>query len=276
MPDASFDSSVAANARKHAARGGLGPSRRWVAGASSVLVVLAACGDDNQSAAGNADTAAACDAFVAIDEAAFVEDLEGIIAGIEDFVATAPEDVAAAVEPLLPLLRSDPEAVDESEELAVAEEASDQWAWDSCADTQIDISAYDFALVGVPNEIAAGRVGFSLVNETQTDEFHEALVLRRGDDVAGSPSEALISALGDEVSVDNTFGAFADFTLIGGGLVDPGGDDIFVVDLEPGDYVLACLLPVGSAELLEAYFGGEQVEGEYHIQQGMFADFTVT
>ncbi|MCZ7528629.1 MAG: hypothetical protein M5U14_21000 [Acidimicrobiia bacterium] len=276
MPDASPGSSVAADARKHAKRGRRGTSRRWVAGTACLLLVLAACGDDDESASGDENTAAACDAFVAIDEATFVEDFEGIIAAIEDFVATAPDDVAAAVEPLLPLLRSDPDAVDESEELAAAEGASDEWAWDNCADPQIEVEALNFAFSGMPSEIDAGRVGFRLVNATQTDEFHEALVLRKGDDVAGSPSAALISALGDEVSVDNTFGAFAEFTLVGGGLVDPEGDDIFVVDLEPGEYVLACLLPVGSAELLEAYFSGEHVEGEYHIHQGMFAEFTVS
>jgi hypothetical protein len=280
MPDVSVGSSVAANARKHARPGRGGAPRRWVAGAACFLLVLAACSDDGdddaQAATGDGSNAAACDAFVAVDEAAFAEDMEGMIAAIEDFVATAPDDVAAEVEPLVPLLQSDPEAVEESEELAVAEAASDEWAWDNCADTRIDVEAQNFAFPGMPSEIDAGRVGFRLVNETQTDEFHEALVLRKNDDVAGSPSEVLIAALGDEVSVDNTLEAFADFELIGGGLVDPEGDDIFLVDLEPGEYVLACLLPVDSAELLEAYFGGEPVESSYHVHQGMFAEFTVS
>jgi hypothetical protein len=43
----------------------------------------------------------------------------------------------------------------------------------------------------------------------------------------------------------------------------------------PGEYILACLLPVNSSELIEAYFAGEEVEGTYHFQSGMFVELTV-
>jgi len=189
MPDVSVGSSVAATGGDQATRGGGGASRRRVAGALCVLlalVLLASCSDnsddDATAATVNESNAAACDAFVAIDEASFADDMEGVISAIEDFVGSAPDDVATAVEPLLPVLRSDPEGAEESEELAVAEAASDQWAWENCTDTQIDVVAQNFAFSGMPAEVEAGRVGFRLVNETQTDEFPEAPVLRKAID----------------------------------------------------------------------------------------------
>jgi hypothetical protein len=240
-----------------------------------VTAGVTACGDDDD------DTAAACDAFVAVDEELSInEDLEAGIAAVEAFVASAPDDVADAAEPFLVLLRDDPEAAFESEELAAAETATDDWARDNCADTRVDIEAVNFAFVGVPREVKAGRVAFTLTNHTQTDEVHEALLLRKNDDVTGSADEILSAALeGHTLSVETTLGAFEQFTFVGAGLVEPpGGDgyDVFVVDLEPGEYLLACLLPVDSPEHLDRYFAGEEVDSTYHFHSGMFAELTVS
>lgn len=242
----------------------------------AAVVGLAACGDDG---GGEADTAAACDAYVAVDRAAFDEDPDGVLAGLEDFVASAPDDVASAVEPVIPVLEEDFEAGSESEEMAVADGTADDWALANCGDARVDIEAFNFAFPGVPSEMDAGRVAFNVTNHTQTDEFHEVLLLRRNDGETESPRDIIAAAVESApVSVETTFGALEHFTLVGGGLVEPeGGDgqDVFVVDLEPGEYIAVCLLPVNSAELLEPYFGGEQVQSRYHFDDGMFAQFTV-
>jgi hypothetical protein len=244
---------------------------------TAVLVsalVATGCGDD-----GDDDAVAACDAFVAIDEASINEDMEALIASLDDFVATAPDDVASQVEPLVALIGEDPEAAFESEELAAAETASDDWALANCSDSRMELEALNFAFPGLPAEVEAGRVGFTMTNKTQTDEAHEALLLRKNDDVEGSAHDVLAKALeGNPVSVETTLGALEQFSFVGAGLVEPpGGDDydVFVADLEPGEYILACLLPVDSSQHIEAYFSGEEVEGEYHFHRGMFAEFTV-
>jgi hypothetical protein len=239
----------------------------------AVLALLAAaCG---ASAAGDGDADAACDAFVAIDEASFAEDPEGVIAALEDFVAAAPDDVASAVEPLIPIFDADPEAAEESDELAVAEAASDGWAWDNCADSRFEAEAHNFAFTGIPSEVDAGRVAFSLTNHTQTGEFHEALVLRKNDDATGAPSELMLEGIGDVVSIESTFGSFEHFALLGGSFVGPEDEDVYVVDLDPGEYLIVCMLPVNSPELLEQYFSGEEVDSSYHASQGMFVELIV-
>jgi hypothetical protein len=235
---------------------------------------LGACGDDAGAAS------EVCDAFVAIDrELSINEDLEAGIAALEAFVDAAPDDVAADVEPLIPLLREDPEAAFESEELAVADAAADDFALENCHDARIDIEAVNFAFSGVPDEVDAGRIAFTITNHTQTDELHEALLLRKNDDVEGSAREVLAAALNDRpVSIETTLASFEQFALVGGGLVEPpGGDgfDVFVVDVEPGEYVLVCLLPENSAERIDPYFSGEEVDGRYHFHHGMFAELTV-
>jgi hypothetical protein len=155
----------------------------------------------------------------------------------------------------------------------------DDYARDNCPDDIVDVEAVNFALVGVPDHLDAGRVMFDVVNHTQTDEFHEVLLLRQHDDVEGSPHDVLMSALMGPTSAEQSLAALEPFDLIGATLVEPdgpGASDAFAVDLATGDYIVACLLPVDSAELLDPYFDGEQVDIVQHVHSGMFAEFTVS
>jgi len=248
--------------------------RRSIALMAMFSLAVAACGGDD-----GGEGAAACDAFIAIDQAFTLdEDLEAGTVALEDFVAAAPDNVASEVEPLIPFLKDDVEAALESDELAAAEAAGDAYALDNCGDTRVDVEGFNFAFPGMPSELEAGRVAFNLTNQTQTDEAHEALLLRKNDGVTETPHDILSSALGASISVDATLEALEQFTLVAVGFVEPeGGDtqDVFVADLEPGEYIVACLLPVNSADLLEAYFAGEELEGSSHFDAGMFAEFTV-
>ena len=264
---------------------------RWgkaVLGLAIVLVALAAlavaCGGDDggDSTATTAatDATAACDAFVAYSQAFDInEDLEAGIASLKDFAAAVPEDVAAAVEPLISRLEEDPEAVFASEGAVPGDTEADQYALENCGDTRVDVDAYNFAFVGMPSELEAGRVAFNMVNRTQTGEFHEALLLRQDDGVTETANDQLVEALGEPISVEGTINALEQFDFVAVGFVQPEGldpEDVFVADLEPGRYVLACLLPEKSPELLDAYFAGEEITGKSrHSDLGMFVEFTV-
>lgn len=250
-------------------------------GVSSVGVLVAllattttACGDDG------ADVAAACDAFIAVDQAfTLQEDLEAGVAALQDFVAAVPEDVATQVEPFVARLQEDPEAALESEELATADAASDAFALDHCADDPVDLEAVDFAYTtSMSGTMEAGRTVFNLRNHTQTGEFHEAILLRKTDDSGDGAQATLARALSTPVSIATTLAALEPFTMLAVGFVEPEGDteDVFVVDLEPGAYVFACLLPVDSPTALEPYFAGEEVGATRHFDQGMYVEFTVT
>ncbi|TFH19651.1 MAG: hypothetical protein E4H03_13515 [Myxococcales bacterium] len=239
------------------------------------VLVLAGCGGGN-----GGDTAAACDAYVAFSKAFDIdEDVQAGIASLQDFAAAVPDDVAADVEPLVPLLEKDPEAALESKEALAADTVADQYALDNCGDTRFDIDAGEWGFIGVPSEIEAGRVVFNMVNKTQTGEYHEAILLRQDDDVVQPASEQMADALGEPISVEATIAALEQFSLVGAGVVEPEpGDteDVFVADLVPGRYLLTCLLPEDSSELLEAYFGGETITGKRHSDLGMYREFTAT
>src|SRR3990172_4098523 len=260
---------------------------------TGLALVAAACGGDDDGGDGNGDdvpvatddgsvegdATAACDAFVAYSQAFDIdEDLEAGIASLKDFAAAVPEDVAAAVEPLISRLDEDPEAVFESEGPVPGDTEADQFALENCGDTRVDIDAYNFAFVGMPSELEAGRVAFNMVNRTQTGEYHEALLLRQDDGVAETAHDQLVEALGEPISVEATINALEQFSFLSVAFLQPEAldpEDVFVADLEPGRYILACLLPVESSELLDAYFGGEEITGSRHSELGMFVEFTV-
>lgn len=176
--------------------------RRSTAVIAALTMVLAACGDGGGDDEG---TAAACDAYVAVDQAFFVdEEVEAGTVALQEFHDNAPDEVAAQVEPFLTRLREDGAAGLESEELVPAETAADDYAFENCGDTDVELSAVDYALSGAPSELDAGRIAFRLTNDTQTNEVHEALLLRKKDGVAGTPHEALSRGLGATISVDDT------------------------------------------------------------------------
>lgn len=245
---------------------------------SEATTPTTAAPNETTTAAG-VTTTAACDAFVAASQALDNGDLQTALASLKDFVAAVPNDVAADVEPLVSLLEEDPEAAFETEGADPGDTAADQYALENCGDTRVDIEAYNFAFVDVPPELEAGRVAFNMVNRTQTDEFHEAILLRQNDGVTETAHDQLSEILGAPISVEATFEALQQFSLVTVGFVAPeGGDteDVFVADLKPGQYILVCMLPEHSSELLEAYLGGEEIVGERHNDLGMFAEFTVS
>lgn len=252
-------------------------ARRRTTGVIVTLALAAtatACGDDED------DTAEACDAWVDVERAFNIdEDLPGGITALEAFVEDVPSDVSDDVEPLITMLRDDPEAAFESDEIIAAESVGDDYALGNCGDTVVEVDAVNYAYTGIPTTIDGGRVVFELTNHSQTGEFHEALLLRRDDDDTTTAHDVLAAGLSDPITVTNTFEALAPFTIVAISLVEPdGGDttDVFVADLTPGDYILACLLPVDSPDLLGDYFNGEEIAGERHFDEGMFTEFTVS
>lgn len=252
--------------------------RRPTRSASGILVSVAlaatvtGCGDDED------DTAAACDAWVDVERAFNIDDdLDGGMTALDTFVDAAPSDVSDDVEPLIDMLRADPETAFDSAEIVTAETAGDAYVSENCGDTVVDVEAVNFAYTGIPETLKAGRVVFNLTNHSQTGEFHEALLLRLDDDTM-TAHDMLAAGLTDPITADNTFEAMAPFTLMAVSLVEPeGGDtsDVFVADLDPGNYILACLLPVDSSDQLESYFAGEAIDAERHFNEGMFAEFAV-
>lgn len=263
--------------------------RRGLALVVMLALLLAACGDDDNDSATTAapdttaasDTTVACDAYVALDHAFNIDqDPEAGTAALQQFVGSAPDEVAAQVRPFLDKVREDPETALDSEESAAAETAADDFAYDNCGDTTVDVRAVDFAYDGVPKEIPSGRVVFALTNASASGEFHEALLLRKADGVDRPAADLLAGAEGATiVDASSLEAALPELSMVSVGFAEPEGGrtrDVFSADLEPGNYVLACLLPVDSPDQLDRYFAGDQEGMVRHFSRGMFAEFTVT
>lgn len=131
-------------------------------------------------------------------------------------------------------------------------------AIDGCATDVIDVVTTDYAFDGVPPSVEAGRVGLRLTNEGA--EVHEALVYRR---LAGAtePADALLELPEEEQASKLEFVAVA--------FVAPGSAGAALLELEPSDYVVACLVPVGTTTT------DAEVDGPPHTSEGMVAEFTV-
>jgi len=141
------------------------------------------------------------------------------------------------------------------------------WVIDNCATNSLEVTAVDYAYEDFPPTLEAGLTAINLDNDGA--EFHEAAILRVNDGVDSSAEELL--ALPDEEVLTKA-------TFMGAAFADPGdsGEDIFDLS-EPGNYIVACFIPVGAtpeaAAAVEA--GGPEPDGPPHFTQGMLSEFTV-
>lgn len=252
------------------------PRRLGVALALTVaLGGLAACSDDDEATSSTTDevtttvetgagsstiSAEACDAFAGLAAAmtgdpsaagsaveAFQEHVTGDLAGPAETVAAA---FTAAIEGGDPASMASPEFVAANTEIGDA-------MYDGCeVDAKVDVAGVDYAFTGLPEEIAAGRVALRFTNGTEADEPHEIVLMRRADGV-DEPVEELL-ALPEEEAMEKLQMAGVAFADVA------GASNVTFLDLEPGEYVAICMLPVG---------GGD--EGEPHAFHGMTAELTV-
>lgn len=237
----------------------------------AVTSAVVACGDDEGPTALAADDAAgsgggtlpeaACDAVVELSAAmgempqdpaaigAFVH--QRLVPPADTLVDVLDGDPGDAARTLLDVYTGMAETGDPSalEDLAVAEAQSriGEQLHAGCDVERVDITAEDYAFVGAPDELPAGRVSFALENVGA--EEHEMVLLRRADDATETFDE-IAQLPEDQMMSKVTFGGVA----FGG----PGTTSYAAVDLEPGTYFLACFVPVGGA-----------ADGPPHFIEGM-------
>lgn len=255
--------------------------RRWI-GALVVLGLLAAgCGgdDSNGPAAGGSNDV--CDAIAQAQRAIDVQtDPDAGLAALQDVVAAGPVSLSEEVVPFVELLAEDPAAAVESDESRTADAAIDRYISAECGDSQIAITARDFAFEGIPAEIASGPVAFTLRNESETGELHEAWIFRRHPGMT-DPASDILSRAEFPITGPEGLAPILEVTdpVAIGFTEPPAADavDVFLVDLEPGDYIVACLLPVDSGTFFASFETGEDISpGPPHFQSGMVAELTVT
>lgn len=216
---------------------------------------LTACGDDDDEPAASADVdlTTFCDSYTSALRAAIAGDADGEVAGLAGMIESGPAELAAPLQRFSDAIETDGQDV-AHEELGQESLAEVGAVARTCDGEKLDLVAVDYGYEDVPDELSAGRHIVSLANASDVEE-HEAIVLRKADGVSASAQE--LFQLPEE-EVESMISPVA--------YLHAGNErEAWVVDLDPGEYVIACFLPVGGDE-----------EAPPHIAEGMLAEFTVT
>ena len=190
----------------------------------------------------------------------------------EEVAANTPPEIAEEIDILIGAVEEIAETGDftifESPEVEEASDTTHAFDLENCGWASSPVEASEYAFSNVSPSYDAGIVSFDLSNVGE--EVHEMVFFRKNDDVTQSFDEIL--ALGEEEAqslITNV--AAIDAT-------NPGDADYSVLDLESGEYIALCFLPVGATpEVFEAVQSGQQdpPEGPPHFVEGMRAEFSV-
>jgi len=234
-------------------------------GVGVVVVLSAGLGAAPALAAEASDVQSFCTASAAVDKE-FSKDkprVAKINRLLDRLAQTAPPEIAEPVRVAVPAFKGNPETAFEDPAVAAAVQRIEEFEYAQCTDAQVDVTLQDFAFVGVPDQVAQGKVGFRLVNEGA--EFHEFIVFRlKGDD---SLSEILELPRRE---------AAKSLSEVGSGFVEPGATSYAAIELnKAGRYGAVCFLPVGSTDE-EAAQQAEEADAAPHYAEGMLIEFQVS
>lgn len=123
-----------------------------------------------------------------------------------------------------------------------------------CAYTRVSVVATDYAFVGIPNRVKAGKVAFALDNQSKLED-HEIVLFVKSEGVDAPITELL--ALPEEEAMTKA-------RPVGFTMAEADGHNGLILDLEPGNYAAVCFVPVGGNE-----------EAAPHFVHGMVTDFVV-
>jgi hypothetical protein len=259
---------------------------RFLAGLAALALTLgvAACGDDDDDAGGDAavtepgegetaaggDTEAFCTGLLDfnaavlstdLDETSTAEAIEAASAELgpvfESMAENAPDELAETIDQMSPAI-ADLEAGDAT---AFNADATLETYFglvsqgiEACEFETVAVGGVDYAFEGVPATVPSGTVAFQFTNESDVED-HEMLVFRKQDGETRSAEELL----NDPALAETGPGEFA-----AAAFAPPGGESGALAELESGDYLMVCFLPVGGAE-----------EAPPHFVEGMVAEFSV-
>lgn len=238
------------------------PARQRLRNAATAAVALglalsvAACSDDDSAAADV--PAAACNAFVGV-SGALLGDPSAAGPVLDEFVAALPQELTANGEAMVAGLQAafaGDQAAMSTPEFTTASAELGNAMFEGCGAEQLDVKGIDFGFEGLPEKLDAGRVAIRFTNETDSGEMHEMFIVKRNDGTTESFEE--LYALPEEELFSKVTPVGVVFTEQADGVATT------MLDLEAGEYIAVCNIPVG---------GGET--GDPHAMHGMVAEFVV-
>jgi hypothetical protein len=123
------------------------------------------------------------------------------------------------------------------------------------------VTTTEYAFDGLPDTLDAGVTSFDLTNDGA--EVHELVLLRKNDGVTETAEELLALPQAEALQKAMLLGV--------AGPVSDGNPAYVVADLEAGDYIAVCFIPVGTTSM-----DGPPPEGAPHFTEGMVQEFTVS
>lgn len=184
---------------------------------------------------------------------------EVVLPHLEAALGSAPAELVEPLSALLPVFESARrgEALpvdDRSFNGAVA--TYEAWAHAHCGYQNVELMAMDYEFQGNPPSLRPGPTSFSLMNHSERDEFHSAVLIRRKDGEDIGLKELF------QVPVEELTG-YGDL-VPGSAGAEPAATSGMLVDLRPGHYFLICALQ-----------SDENDPSSSHLLRGMLAEFDV-
>jgi hypothetical protein len=193
-------------------------------------------------------------------------DLQAADTALSAVESTAPPAIASQVQAVVATARSanqsggDPTEIDPSFEQNF--NAIQQYRYDSCGYTQLDVTGIEYEFQGLPSTVPAGPVAIRFTDTGA--ELHELAIYR----VKGKDSVKKIVGLSEKEQRKKLEG-------IGFTIAVQGQTSYTIAELtKPGRYALICHLPVGSTSE-EAIEEVEKDHPKSHAEEGMYATITV-
>ena len=219
------------------------------------------------------EVTAFCDAALTTDKAAgkaLVEkpkqkDIRALETALGRIESTAPPEIAANVQAAVAATRTAIQSRKDPFDDPTFEQnlsAIDQYRYNSCGYTQLDVTGVEYEFQGLPNTLPAGNVAIRFTDTGA--ELHELAIFR----AKSKDSVRKILGLSEKEQRKK-------IEEIGGTFTMPGQTSYTVVDLaKPGRYGVVCFLPVGSTSV-EAAEEAEKKHAKPHWKEGMVATITV-
>jgi hypothetical protein len=235
---------------------------------SSLLLAVASVTAVATPAAAQGDVQAFCQARLDANAAFAQEDRAAVRTALEAIQTSAPPEVEQPAATLADLFERRGPAAFETKKGGRAAGAIDEFVVASCGFPVVDVSAIDYEFQDVPETLLAGPQVLQFTNDAPK-EHHEIVLLRVNPAVDLSPRKLL--ALPEKKLAKRA-------EVVGAAFAVPGDEDTLIASLEPGRYVYACFIEVGTTSGGEDEHGGDEHGGaaKPHWKQGMFGELEVT